>query len=398
MSRRGYDAATVTERDADSPPRATIRGAEWILGGLGGLLCLFLGIDLVPRARRLPLAVPMDVALTVIALLVAVLPWRGSPRRAAVRVLGVAAMSSIVFAATSLWFARGVTQMGEGYGEYLFAFVLYLGAAVGLVVAWAVGTAVADTVTSEGTATGSRRAARAMLSLSVLLSCLGTHAAIRRPPYERWLSSVPVRADFGVPAAWPSIAWSIVDDHEEAPRLYRDLHVDGQRLRVFRHGSAGGSSWTQVCWRSSSLGEGRPERPSGAHECTRPTRSRTARLLVRHDDDRGLWFVDYDVRHYGAAFTDLGVRVDPSYASILSSAAPPVSWVVASWAAALCAIALLRARTGVGPGAPPAAPYRTQPAAAQPDDAARLREAFAFTVCALHSAPLAAYFVRAALG
>jgi hypothetical protein len=242
-----------------------------------------------------------------------------------------------------------------------------------------------------------RRAAQTSLALLVLVALLGTHAARRRPPYERWLTSLPLRADLGVPATWPADAWTTVTTAGGVVTHHRDMRVDQQHLRVYRRGDRFAA--TRVCWQGPSVGDAATERSTGPHDCTRPNRSEGARLRVYRDDERGLWIVDHGGRQYSAAFTDLGVRVGPTYASILSSASPPASWVIAAWIAALLAVALLRwSRPRLDPAAPLATPYRASLGSDFPADAAELRAAFALTICVLHAAPLAAYFLRAALG
>jgi hypothetical protein len=241
------------------------------------------------------------------------------------------------------------------------------------------------------------RSPQTSLALLVLVALLGTHAARRRPPYERWLTSLPLRADLGVPTTWPAHAWTTITMAGGMVMHHRDVRVDQQYLRVYRGGDRFAA--TRVCWQGLTVRDAASEWSTGPHDCTRPNPSEGARLRVHRDDERGLWIVDHGGRHYSAAFTDLGVRVGPTYASILSSASPPASWVVDAWIAALLAVALLRwPRPRLNPAVPLATPYRTSLGSAVSASPAQLREAFALTICVLHAAPLAAYFLRAALG
>ncbi|TAK29337.1 MAG: hypothetical protein EPO40_10605 [Myxococcaceae bacterium] len=390
----------MAAHDAE-PPADGVRRREWA-GGLTGALVTIAGFCLVGRLVHRPVVVPLDAALTLTALVLGVLTWRDSPRRAVVRVLGFAATSSVAFAGTWIWLARGATLIGEGYADIILATVLYLGAAVGLVFAMAAGTFVADKVTPAAGGRGAlrvRRAARTSLALLVFLALLGTHAARRGPPYERWLTSLPLRADLGVPATWPADAWTTLTAADGAVTHHRDLRVDQQYLRVYQYRRGDRFSGTHVCWQGQSVRDAATERSTGPHDCTRPNHSEGARLRVRRDEGRGLWIVDQGGRHDSGAFTDLGVRVGPSYASILSSAAPPASWVLAAWIAALLAVALLRwPWPRLVPAAALSTPYRSSLGSPVPADPAELRVALALTICVLHSAPLAAYFLRATLG
>jgi hypothetical protein len=139
-------------------------------------------------------------------------------------------------------------------------------------------------------------------------------------------------------------------------------------VRVHRDRSRGGFATVHACWQGPAVLEPAAARSIGTRGCAHPARAEGARLRERRDAGRGLWIVDLGDRHTSAAFTDRGARVGPTYASILSSAALPAS------------------------------PYRAGRAFAEPVDAARLREAFALTICALNAAPLAASFLRALVG
>lgn len=369
---------------------------------VGGALVVGAGFCLAGPTAHRPVVVPLDAALTLIALVVGALTWRGSPRLAVVRVLGFAATPSVVFAGTCIWLARDVTLIGEGYADIITSMFLYLCGVVGFGVTLTAGSFIADRATRGPAPTGARRvrrAAQASLALLVIVALLGTHAALRRPPYERWLTSLPLRADLGVPTTWPADAWSAVTTSNGAVMRYRDVRVDGRYLRVYQHRRADRFAGTHVCWRGRSVRETPADWWTGAHECTRPSRFDRAPLRVRRDHERGLWIVDHGGRHDSGAFTDLGARVGPTYASILSSAAPPLSWVVSAWVTVLLAVALLRwPRSPVSTAAPLVAPYRPRPVAADPEDPVQLRDALALTIGALHAAPLAAYFLRAALG
>lgn len=235
--------------------------------------------------------------------------------------------------------------------------------------------------------------------LLVIVALAGTHAVQVRPPYEQWLTSLPLRADVGDPTAWPAEVWTADATTRGAVTEHRDVRIDGRYVRVYRDWRHGRFAAIYACWEGASVREPAADRAIGSRSCTRPDRPAGAPLRVRRDAARGLWIVDYGGRYGGAAFTDRGARVGPTYASILSSAAPPASWVVAAWVAALIAVALLRwPRARLDPAAPLASPYRAGPTVADAADPARLREAFALTICTLHAAPLAAFFLRATLG
>jgi len=393
----GYDAATVAAHDPE--PAVERRWSEWTISSVGALVVVA-GFILSGEAARRPVVVPLDAALTMIALAVGALTWRRSPRQAVAGVLGFAATPSVVFAGIWIWLARDATLIGEGYADTIHAMFLYVCAVVGFVVTLTAGYVIAGGATRGPAHTSERRvrrAAQASLTLLVFVALLGTWSATRRPPYEQWLTSLPLRADLGSPATWRSDAWSTATTSDrDAATYHRDVRVDGQLLRVFQHV---GRNQFEVCWQGLSF-RGTPAGwSSGARHCTRPDYIDGAAVRVRRDDDRGLWVIDHGGRHSSAAFNDLGARVGPTYASILSSAAPPLSWVVSAWVAVLFAVALLRwPRPSVGIAAPFVAPYRPRPAADAPDDPARLRDAFALTLCALHSSPLVAYYLRAALG
>ncbi len=392
---------------APNPKPAPVerRWSEWTIVVVGALVVvagLYTGLFVANLTARRPVVVALDAVLTLLAFVVGALAWRGSPRQAVVRVLGFATTSSVVFAGTCLWLARDVTLIGEGYADIIMSMFLYVCGVAGFGVAALAGNFIADRATRGPAPTSARRvrrAAQASLAVLVFVAILGTHAVLRRPRYDRWLTSLPLRADFGAPETWPVGAWSTVTTDGGAVKRYRDVRVDGQYLRVYGHPHDERFRGTTVCWLGLSVRETPAEWSSGAHECTRSSVLHGAPLRVRRDHDRGLWIVDHGGRHDSGAFNDLGARVGPTYASILSSAAPPASWVVSAWVALLFATALLRwPRPRGGAAVPLVAPYRPRPAADEPDDPAQLRDAFAVTVCALHAAPLAAYFLRAALG
>ncbi len=361
-------------------------------------LVFIAGFSIAESAAHDPVVVPVDAALTLVALVVGAVTWRGSARRAVVRVLGFAAAPPVVFACTWIWFAGGVTVVGETYGDTVMSVFLYVCGFIGLIVMLTAGNLIADTATRGSARTVARRVrrvAQTSLALLVIVTLLGTHAALRRPAYERWLTSLPLRADFGPPATWPTEAWStIASPGSRGATHYRELRVDGQHLRVYRHGNQ-----INVCWPGVSGREGTDEGASNYHRCTRPDFVLEQAVRVRRDDARGLWVVDLGNRYSSGAFTDRGARVGPTYARILWSAAPPASWVVSAWVALLLAVALLRwPRRSGGPSASATTPYRPLPIATEVADPAMLRGAFAVTICAVHAAPLAAYFLRAALG
>jgi hypothetical protein len=358
---------------------------------------------------RLPLSALLHGALTVLVLAVGMLTRAASPRRAIVRVLGFAAASPAVFASQWIWLGRGATIMGESYGETILAWFLYVGTTAGLLLGVFAGCKVAGwglQRSNEALGVGVRRAAQVALALLVALTLLGSLASLRHPPYERWLASLPLMEDFGAPAAWPATAWSSITAAGGAPpSRYRELSVEGHRLRVFQRLGDPRFPATFVRWQGRSEWETPPlVAEYGGPDSTRANRFNQAPILIRRDAQRGLWIIDQGDRLSSAVFTDDGARVGPTYASILSSAAPPLSWVIGAWTAVLLAFALLRwPRHRIEPEVPSASPYRApiEPLDAMADDLryrALLTDALTLTICSLHAAPLAAYFLSAFLG
>lgn len=377
-------------------------------GVLVGILLGGVGIYLLQPALRLPLSALLHGGLTVLVLAVGMLTRAASPRLAFVRVLGFAAASPVVFASNWVWLLRGATRSGDHYGETIVAWLLYLGTTFGLLMGVAAGCRVAEWALQrsiDGLGSRVRRAARVVLALLLALTLLGGHASLRHPPYERWLSSLPLMEDFGAPATWPATAWSsITATHGEPPSRYRELSVEGHRLRVFQQSSDYRFPATFVRWQGRSEWETPPVAECGVRDCTGANRLNRAPIRVRRDAQRGLWIIDQGDRLSSAVFTDDGARVGPSYASILSSAAPPLSWVIGAWTAMLLAFASMRwPRRRIEPEAPSALPYRApiEPLDGTADDLryrALLPDALALTICALNGAPLAAYFLHALVG
>lgn len=384
---------------------------KWQAAGVafvGTLLAGVGGIYLLQPALRLPLSALLHGGLTVLVLAVGMLTRAASPRLAIVRVLGFAAASPVVFASNWIWLLRGATIMGESYGEAIVAWLLYLGTTIGLTLGVVAGCKVAGwglQRSNEAIGFRVRRAAQVVLALLVALTLLGSHASLRHPPYEPWLSSLPVIEDFGAPATWPATAWSsITATHGEPPSRYRELNVEGHRLRVFQRSSDYRFPATFVRWQGRSEWETPPVAECGVRDCTRANPLNQAPIRVRRDAQRGLWIIDQGDRFSSAVFTDDGARVGPTYASILSSAAPPLSWIIGAWTAVLLAFASMRwPRRRIEPEVPSALPYRApiEPLDGTADDLryrALLPDALALTICALNGAPLAAYFLHAVTG
>lgn len=367
------------------------------------MLLMGAGFCLVEEAVHRPVMVPVDAALSLVALAIGAVAWRASPSRAIVRVLSFVGASPVVFACVWMWLAREVTTRGEMYGEYVGAAIIYAFATASIVLAVGAASVVGERAQRGSASAGAalvRRTAHVLLASLVLLALLGTYAALRRPAYERWLTSLPLRADFGALETWPDGAWQAAPNPEAARHQavrYRELRIGRQLLRVYQTGET--HRWTAICWRGLSSWETPPMPSSGGNTCTRSCELDGSPVRLRRDDDRGLWVIDYAGRHHSAVFNDLGARVALPYSAILSSAAPPGSWVVSAWVAAALAVALLRwPRQPAGTDAAPATPYRPRPVGSEPANPASLRDALALTICATHAAPLAAFFVRALVG
>ena len=375
-------------------------------GVLVGILLAGAGIYLLLPALRLPLSALLNGALTVLVLAVGMLTRAASPRLAIVRVLGFAAASPAVFASHYIWFLRGATRSGDFYGETMLAWLLYLGTTFGLLMGVAAGCRVAEWALQrsiDGLGSRVRRAAHVSLALLLALAVLGTQASLRHPLYERWLSSLPLSEDLGTPSAWPATAWSTATLSGARQVRYLELIVSGRPLRVFQGLSFGRFTATIVRWQGRSGWETPPVTECGEGDCTRPN-GFDVPIRVRRDAERGLWVIDQGDRLHSAVFTDGGDRVQLTYARILSSAAPPRSWVVGAWGAALLAFASMRWSRRRGSNDVLAGlPYRA-PVAPLDVSAVDLRcrallpHALALTICALYAAPLAAYFLSAFTG